>query len=106
MDLCDSRVLKFGLALCAGWAMHTYPEPQEIGIRIPRHLIRERFRSGFWHALRGGQLTKVDHLRLSFREGFRAGKLYLRELRGAQGILSFPFRAKVKTKAVGLEVRY
>jgi hypothetical protein len=79
--------------------MYTYPEPQEIGVPIPRHLIRERFRSGFRHALKGGQITRVEHLRLSFREGFRAGKLYLRELRRSQGILMFPLKGKVKLTA-------
>ena len=78
--------------------MYTYPDPQAIGIRIPRHLMQERFRSGFRHALKGGQLSRVEHLRLSFREGFRAGKLYLRDLRRAQGVLMFPFRAKVRLK--------
>jgi len=79
--------------------MYTYPEPQEVGVPIPRHLIRERFRSGFRHALKGGQITRVEHLRLSFREGFRAGKLYLRELRRTQGILMLPFKGKVKLTA-------
>ena len=79
--------------------MCTYPEPQDIGLQIPRCLVRDRFQSGFHHALKGGQLTRREHLRLSFREGFRAGKLYLRELRRAQGILTFPFKAKVKLRA-------
>lgn len=78
--------------------MNNYPDPQDIGIRIPRNLIQERFRSGFRHALKGGQLTRVEHLRLSFRAGFRAGKLYLRDLGRAHGVLMFPFRAKVRLK--------
>ena len=79
--------------------MCTYPDPQDIGIRIPRCLVRDRFQSGFRHALEGGQLTRREHLRLSFREGFRAGKLYLRELRREQGILTFPLKAKIRLTA-------
>lgn len=77
----------------------SYPEPQDIGVRIPRHLIKDRFRSGFRHALKGGQIDKAEYLRLSFREGYRMGKLYLRELRREQGILEFPMRARVKFRA-------
>ncbi len=77
-------------------AMLKYPEPQEIGIPIPRTLIKERFRSGFRHALKGGQLNRVEYFRLSFREGFRAGKLYLRELRRSQGIVNFPLQGKMR----------
>lgn len=76
-----------------------YPEPQEVGIRIPRHLVEERFCSGFRHALKGGQISAVEHLRLSFREGFRAGKLYVRKVRRSRGILDFPFRGKVRLSA-------
>ena len=76
--------------------MFKYPEPQDLGIRIPRTLIKDRFRSGFQHALKGGQLNRVEYFRLSFREGFRAGKLYLRELRRAQGIVNFPLQGKMR----------
>ena len=72
-----------------------YPIPQEVGIQIPAHLIEERFRSGFLHALKGGQLNKAEFLRQSFREGFRAGKLYLREVRRSMDIVEFPMKAKV-----------
>ena len=54
------------------------PTPADIGLRIPAHLIADRFCSGFHHALSGGQINKVEQLRLSFREGFRAGKLYMK----------------------------
>ena len=78
---------------------YSYPEPQEIGIKIPSHLIAERFSNGFRHALQGGQLQQVEQLRLSFREGYRAGKLYLRELRRAQGVVSFPRQGRMKFRA-------
>ncbi len=80
-------------------AMVKYPEPQDIGIPIPRTLIKDRFRSGFRHALKGGQLNRVEYFRLSFREGFRAGKLYLRELRRSQGIVNFPLQGKMRFRA-------
>ncbi|UCE90201.1 MAG: hypothetical protein JSW10_05125 [Pseudomonadota bacterium] len=79
---------------------HSYPEPQDIGIVIPRHLIAERFRNGFHHALAGGHLQRVEHLRRSFREGYRAGKLYVRELQRANGVVSFPHLGRVRLKAM------
>jgi hypothetical protein len=78
-----------------------YPKLEDIGVKIPRHLIKDRFRSGFEHALRGGQISRVEHLRLSFREGFRAGKLYLQEVRRQRGILTFPMRGRIRLKLVG-----
>lgn len=78
-----------------------YPTPQEVGIRVPGQLIEERFRHGFQHALRGGQITRPKQLRLSFREGYRAGKLYLRQLRRAQGIVEFPFKAQMRASYGG-----
>jgi hypothetical protein len=77
----------------------TLPEPQDVGITIPPHLMTERFRYGFRHALSGGQITVREHLRLSFREGYRAGKLFLRELRRRRGIVNFPLQGKVKLRA-------
>ena len=73
-----------------------YPSPEEAGIRVPPHLEQERFCAGFRHGLEGGQLNRVEYLRLSFREGFRAAKLYLREVRRRQGILEMPLRWKVR----------
>jgi len=73
-----------------------YPSPEEAGIRVPPHLKQERFCAGFRHGLEGGQLNRVEYLRLSFREGFRAAKLYLREVRRRQGILEMPLRWKVR----------
>jgi len=77
-----------------------YPSPTEVGIVIPSHLRKDRFCHGFNHALKGGQITRVEHLKLSFREGYRCGKLYLRALRRRQGILEFPMRARVRMRAI------
>ena len=77
-----------------------YPSPHEVGITIPAHLREDRFCNGFNHALKGGQITEVEHLKLSFREGYRCGKLYLRELRRQRGVLQFPMRARVRMRAV------
>jgi len=76
------------------------PVPQEIGVRVPAHLKGDRFRAGFEHGLEGGQLNKVEYMRLSFREGYRAAKLYLREVRRQQGILEFPMRGKIQIRAI------
>jgi hypothetical protein len=75
---------------------NVYPQPQEVGVRIPPHVKRDRFCAGFRHGLEGGQLDRVEYMRLSFREGFRAAKLYLRALRRSRGILDFPARWKVR----------
>ena len=76
-----------------------YPSPQEAGISIPTHLIESRFRAGFAHALHGGQITRVEQLRLSFREGYRAGKLYLQELRRRRGIVTFPLQGRIRFRS-------
>jgi hypothetical protein len=77
---------------------NSYPSPQEAGIRIPSHLVEERFCAGFHHGLQGGQLDKVEYMRLSFREGYRAAKLYLRAVRRSRGILEFPARWRMRMK--------
>jgi len=77
-----------------------YPTPEDLGLRIPSTLRRERFNRGFDHALHGGQLDRVDYFRLSFRLGFRAAKLYLREVRRRQGILEFPLPRRWRLKNV------
>lgn len=69
-----------------------YPTPGEIGVTIPPHLLPERFRAGFEHGLRGGQLDQTEYFRRSFRLGFRAAKLYLRELRRRRGVIEHPRR--------------
>jgi hypothetical protein len=76
------------------------PTPHDLGLRIPRHLMEERFSRGFHHALTGGQITKVEQLRLSYREGYRAGKLYLKEVRRSRGIVEFPMTGKIRTRVL------
>ena len=77
-----------------------FPSLEELGIRIPTHLKHERFTCGFNHALKGGQLDQIEYFRLSFREGYRVGKLYLRAVRRARGILEFPMKAKVRFRVM------
>ena len=77
-----------------------YPEPHDLGYEIPRCLIQERFRCGFRHALKGGQIRQVEQLRRSFREGFRAGKLYCRHLRHRQGVVEFPYQGRIRIRTV------
>ena len=74
------------------------PTPADIGLRIPTHLKADRLCRGFHHALSGGQINKVEQLRLSFREGYRAGKLYLKELRRRKGIVAFPVMGKMRMR--------
>ena len=69
-----------------------YPKPQDVGLSIPPDLVPSRYCDGFEHALKGGQLRRADHLRRSFRAGFRAAKLYLRFYRRQHGIIDFPVR--------------
>jgi len=78
----------------------TYPTPQDVGIHIPSTLRANRFHRGFHHALRGGQLDHVEYFRLSFRLGFRAAKLYLREERRRRGLLEFPVRGRCRQRAI------
>lgn len=75
---------------------HNYPTPTEVGLKIPSYLIADRFSAGFDHGLKGGQLDHVEYFRRSFRLGFRAAKLYLREVRRQQGILQFPARFRYR----------
>lgn len=78
---------------------HVYPEPKDVGVEVPPHLIEARFRSGFLHALKGGQITCAEQLRQSFRFGFRAGKLLCRDLRRRNGVVSFPMQGRVRIRA-------
>jgi hypothetical protein len=71
-------------------------KPYELGINWGRRFRKERYEAGFDHAIRGGRLDRVEYLRLSFRAGFRAAKLYARELRRRHGVLDFPMRNKFK----------
>ena len=79
---------------------YTYPNPQELGLKIPATLRADRFSRGFEHALRGGQLDNIEYFRLSYRMGYRTAKLYLREVRRRRGILDFPMRARFRQKAI------
>lgn len=73
---------------------------EEIAVERPVSLYRDRYEAGFAHALKGGNLDRIEHFKLSFREGFRAGKLHVRGLRRKQGIIEFPMRGRVKVRAV------
>ncbi|MFQ5995881.1 MAG: hypothetical protein ACE5K1_12410 [Acidiferrobacterales bacterium] len=76
----------------------TYPQPADVGVTMPESLQRERFCAGFRHALKGRQLSEAEHLKRSFRLGYREAKLYLRELRRRQGIVNFPIQGRFKIK--------
>jgi hypothetical protein len=75
-----------------------YPTPEEVGIKIPKQLREDWFNQGFEHALKGHNLSCPVHLKRSFMEGYRAAKLYLRELRKRQGIVGFPIQGRCKWK--------
>jgi hypothetical protein len=77
-------------------AAYQFPTPDEIGIEVPAHLMADRFSAGFDHGLKGGQLDHIEYFRRSFRLGFRAAKLYLREVRRQQGVLQFPARHRFR----------
>jgi hypothetical protein len=77
-----------------------YPTPHDLGLVIAPHLRPDRFCQGFSHGLKGGQLDHVEYFRLSFRLGFRASKLYLREERRRRGILELPLRGRVRLRAI------
>ena len=79
---------------------HVYPTPQDIGLKLPPDVRESRFNAGFEHALKGGHLTEVEYFRRSFRLGFRAAKLYLREVRRRRGILDFPMRGRIRLRSV------
>ncbi len=79
---------------------HSYPRPHDIGLKIPPDMRAGRFEAGFMHALQGGHLTEAEYFRRSFRLGFRAAKLYLREVRRRRGILDFPMRARLRLRSV------
>jgi len=64
----------------------------EVGIHIPANVDKELFQQGFDYGMRSNTLTIF---KASYRAGFRAAKLRLRELRHQQGIVDFPMRAKM-----------
>jgi citrate lyase alpha subunit len=71
-----------------------------IEVAVPPSLLKDRFAAGFAHAMRGGQLNKIEYFKLSFREGFRAAKLQMRAMRRNQGIIDFPLQGRVKMKTL------
>lgn len=67
------------------------PMADEIEIRLPSTVNKSLFKSGFDHGMRSNTLT---NFKASYRAGFRAAKLYIRELNATQGIHSMPRRSK------------
>jgi hypothetical protein len=76
-----------------------YPSPMEVGIKIPPHLMPDRFCAGFDHGLKGGRLDHIDYFRRSFRLGYRASKIYLRAVRRRHGIIPFPGSTRMRLKS-------
>ena len=72
----------------------------EIEVTVPPSLLKDRFEAGFAHAMRGGQLDRIEYFKLSFREGFRSAKLQMRSMRRKQGVIDFPLQGKVKVRAL------
>jgi len=70
------------------------PRPKIVDVVIPKGVDSEMYQAGFEHSVTGGQITKREHLKASFRLGFRNGRLYLKELRKKKGILEFPIKWK------------
>lgn len=68
------------------------PHASEVGLHIPTHVDKKLFEQGF---SRGMQSNTLTIFKASYRAGFRAAKLTLRELRRQQGIVDFPVRAKM-----------
>lgn len=71
-------------------------KPSAVGINQGQGYRQDRYQAGFDHGLQGGRLDRVEYLRQSFRAGFRAARLYARELRRRHGVLDFPMRSKFK----------
>ena len=67
---------------------------------VPPSLLKDRYEAGFAHAMRGGQLDKVEYFKLSFREGFRAARLQMRAMRRKQGVIDFPLQGRMRIKAL------
>lgn len=74
------------------------PTATELGITIPKNIIEEQFSLGFRHSLLGGQICASHHLRRSFRFGYRAAALYLREHQRQLGVLDFPIQRKIRIR--------
>ena len=63
-------------------------------------LLKDRYEAGFAHAMRGGQLDKIEYFKLSFREGFRAARLQMRAMRRKQGVIDYPLQGRMRIKAL------
>ena len=74
------------------------PTPKEVGVTVPGAVNEELYQQGWEHGLVSNQLTKREHLKASFREGFRAAKLYLKALRSQRGLTVLPMKARIKFK--------
>lgn len=72
------------------------PTPKEVGITTPNVINKERYEEGFQHGLISNKLLKPEHLRASFREGFRAAKLYLKQLYKDRNVTVMPTKARMK----------
>jgi hypothetical protein len=76
-----------------------YPTLEDANVSIPYGVKEDLFREGWDHSLRGGQLTDITkHFKKSFRYGFRTAKLYLNDVRKAEGIIPFPMKQKMSTR--------
>lgn len=74
------------------------PKPDEVGVTIPKTIDQELFKAGWEHGLVSNKLLTREHLKASFREGFRAAKLYIRQLYADRGISVLPMTARVKVR--------
>lgn len=72
------------------------PKPKDVGVVVPMIVDHDLFQQGWEHGLTSNRLLKREHLKASFREGFRAAKLYLKQLRADKGILELPVTGKIK----------
>lgn len=67
-------------------------QASEVMVQVPARVDRALFEQGY---SRGMQSNTLTIFKASYRAGFRAAKLKLRELRRQQGIVDFPMRAKM-----------
>ena len=57
--------------------------PEDYGVGTPKLVDEKLFREGFEHSIQGGHMTDIKrHFKMSFREGFRAARLVLRNQKG------------------------
>ena len=73
---------------------------EDAGVKLTPDLTEDRLCAEDEHALKGGQLSGAECFRRSFRLGYRAAKLYVRQLHKQQGILSFPIQGRLKIRAI------